>query len=214
MGQEHAGPTAEPAAGRHHGNRHRRSESARQAVLEAADDLLVAKGFAGVTMEGIAASAGVAKQTVYRWWPSKTDVLVDAFLQDAAQDLVPPDHGDVERDLRAHLRRLADFLSRSDSGAVFRALIGQAQHDPTFAAAFRTRYLDEQRRRDRLPLDRAAQRGQIPATFDAAAELDQMVGPIYYRVLVTGEPVDQQFTDHLVDEFLRRMTSTRPPDTA
>jgi len=206
MGQEHAGPTA----GRHHGNRHGRSELARQAVLEAADDLLVTKGFAGVTMEGIAASAGVAKQTVYRWWPSKTDVLVDAFLEDAAQDLAPPDYGDLERDLRAHLRQLADFLSRSDSGAVFRALIGQAQHDPAFAAAFRTRYLDEQRRRDRLPLDRAAQRGQIPATFDAAAEIDQMVGPIYYRVLVTGEPVEQQFTDHLVDEFLSRMTSTPP----
>src|SRR3954467_3442146 len=130
MGQENAGPTA----GRHHGNRHGRSELARQAVLEAADDLLVAKGFAGVTMEGIAARAGVAKQTVYRWWPSKTDVLVDAFLQDLAEEATPPDHGDLALDLRAHLRQLARFLGESDPGAVFRALIAQTQHDPAFAA--------------------------------------------------------------------------------
>lgn len=206
MGQEQT----RPASGRHHGNRHGRSELARQAVLEAADDLLAAKGFAGVTMEGIAASAGVAKQTVYRWWSSKTDVLVDAFLQDATEHLTPPDYGDVERDLRAHLSQLADFLSRSDPGAVFKALIGHAQHDPTFAAAFRTRYLDEQRRRDRLPLDRAAQRGQVPADLDVAAELDQIMGPIYYRVLVTGEPVDRSFTDHLVDRFLSRLPSAPP----
>src|SRR5262245_22405845 len=94
-------------ARRHHGNRHGRSEHARQAVLEAADDLLVEKGFAAVTIEGIAAHAGVAKQTIYRWWNTKTDILLDAFLQDAAEDLTPPDHGDLGRDLRAYLRQLA-----------------------------------------------------------------------------------------------------------
>lgn len=105
---------ARPAVSRHHGNRHGRSERARQAVLEAADDLVAAKGFAGVTMEEIASSAGVAKQTVYRWWSSKTDVLMDAFLQDAAEHLTPADTGDLDRDLRVHLRQLADFLSHSD----------------------------------------------------------------------------------------------------
>jgi AcrR family transcriptional regulator len=195
--------TAE-AGSRHHGNRHGRSEAARLAVLEAADDLLVEKGFAGMTMEGLAARAGVAKQTVYRWWRTKTDVLLDAFLQDMAEDLVPPDHGDVARDLREYLRRLAVVLSRSDSGAVCRALIAQAQHDPVFAADFRARYLDEQRRRDRLPLERAVRRGELPAGLDVAAETGQLVGPIYYRVLVTAEPVDADFTDTLVDAFLRR----------
>lgn len=189
---------------RHHGNRHGRSEQARQAVLEAADDLLVEKGFAGVTMEGIATRAGVAKQTIYRWWNTKTDVLMDAFLQDAAEDLPLPDHGDLALDLRAHLRQLADFLGRSDAGAVFRALIAQAQHDPVFAADFRAKYLDAQRRRDRLPLERALQRGRLSPDLDLAAEADQLVGPLYYRVLVTGEPVGEDFTDRLVDAFLRR----------
>jgi AcrR family transcriptional regulator len=197
-------------ARRHHGNRHGRSERARQAVLEAADDLLVDKGFYGVTIEGIAARAGVAKQTIYRWWNTKTEILLDAFLQDAAEDLTPPDHGDLGRDLRAYLHQLADFLTRSDAGAVFLALLGHAQHDPAFAAVLRTRYLDQQRRRDRLPLERAAGRGQLPAGLDIATEVDQLVGPIYHRVLVTGDPVDQAFTDQLVDNFLHRQSPASP----
>lgn len=202
------GSSADLAARRHFGNRHGRSERARQAVLEAADDLLVEKGFAAVTIEGIAASAGVAKQTIYRWWSTKTDILLDAFLQDAAEALTPPDHGDLARDLRTHLQQLAQFLTRSDAGAVFRALLGHAQHDSAFAAVLRTRYLDEQRRRDHLPLERAAQRGQLPTNLDTAAEVDQLVGPIYHRVLVTGDPVDRTFTDRLVDGFLARVSST------
>jgi AcrR family transcriptional regulator len=199
---ERGSTAAGAAARRHHGNRHGRSEHARQAVLEAADDLLVEKGFAGVTIEGIAASAGVAKQTIYRWWNTKTDVLLDAFLQDAEEALTPPDHGDLARDLRAHLRQVAEFLARSDAGAVFRALLGHAQHDPAFAAVFRARYLNEQRRRDRLPLERAARRGELPAGLDIATAVDQLVGPIYHRVLVTGDPVGRTFTDRLVDAFL------------
>lgn len=189
---------------RHYGNRHGRSEQARLAVLEAADDLLVEKGFAGVTVEGIAASAGVAKQTIYRWWSTKTDILLDAFLQDAAEELAVPDHGDVGRDLRDYLRRLATFLTRSDAGAVFRALLGHAQHDPSFAALLRARYLDEQQDRDRLAIERAVQRGQLPADLDIAAEVDQVVGPIYYRALVTGSTIDKDFVGSLVDAFLQR----------
>ncbi|MGW8455621.1 TetR/AcrR family transcriptional regulator [Streptomyces niveus] len=192
------------AARQHHGNRHGRSERARQAVLEAADGLLVEKGFAGVTIEGIASSAGVAKQTIYRWWSTKTDILLDAFLQDATEALTPPDHGDLAADLGAHLHQLALFLTRSDAGTVFTALLGHAQHDPAFAGVLRARYLDEQRRRDRLPLDNAVRRGELPPDLDTVAEVDQLVGPIYHRVLVTGDPVDRAFTDLLVDNFLRR----------
>src|ERR1700728_4739737 len=75
-------PSAEP---RHHGNRHGRSEQARISILKAADDLLVERGFAGVTIEGIAARAGVAKQTIYRWWPSKVDILLDTLIEDASR---------------------------------------------------------------------------------------------------------------------------------
>ena len=211
--QAQAGPEAATREQqRHHGNRHGRSELARQAVLQAADGLLVEKGFAGVTIEGIAAAAGVAKQTIYRWWSSKTDILLDTFLDDAAEELTPTDHGDIARDLRAHLGRLAGFLTESDGGAVFRALIGQAQHDPAFATVLRTRYVDEQRRRDALPLERAVERGELPADLNTAAEIDQLVGPVYHRVLVTGDPIDEAFIDGLVDAFLYRRHLEAEPE--
>jgi AcrR family transcriptional regulator len=205
----------------HRGNRHGRSEEARLSVLEAADDLLVEKGFAQLTIEGIAQRAGVAKQTIYRWWSSKTEILLDAFLADAAEDLNPREAAElnpreaaelnpreaaelnpreaaelnprgaagVAGDVAANLRRLAWFLTRSDAGAVFRALMAEAQHDPALAERLRTEYLDKQKER---------------AGFTDGALFDRLVGPIYYRALVTGEEITDQFIDDLV-------TATLPP---
>ena len=195
----------------HHGNRYGRSEAARQAVLEAADDLLVERGFAGVTVEGIAARAGVAKQTIYRWWPSKVDILIDALGDDLAQHLTPPDHGDLALDLRAHLRNLAEFLTRNDAGVVFRALVGQAQHDPQLATRLRQDHLGQQRARDLLPLQRAIERGQLPADTDLDLAVDQLVGPVHYRVLVTGQPAPRRFTDGIVRQFLAQHGHPAPP---
>jgi AcrR family transcriptional regulator len=193
----------------HHGNRHGRSAEAQAAVLRAADGLLVERGYAGVTVGAIAARAGVAKQTIYRWWQNKNDVLLDAFLQDAAETLEPEDLGDLGGDLRGHLQRLAAFLTTTDAGAVFRALLAEAQHDPHLRSRLRQRFLDEQRRRDMRPIERAIARGDIPADLDLAFETDQLIGPVYHRVLVTGEPVDAAFTDRVVAAFLARQ-ATRP----
>lgn len=189
-------------ATRHHGNRHGRSEAARVAVLEAADDLLVERGFAGVTIEGIAARAGVAKQTIYRWWTSKTAILFDALLADAAEHFTPPDHGDLGSDLRDHLRQIATFLTATDAGVVCRALAGQAQHDPAVATRFQSDFVGPQRERDREPFLRAQRRGELSQTEDIDLAVDQLVGPIYYRALVTGQTVPPQFTDALVHRYL------------
>ncbi len=189
-------------AARHHGNRHGRSEAARVAVLEAADDLLVEHGFAGVTIEGIAARAGVAKQTIYRWWTSKTAILFDAMLADAAEHFSPPDHGDLRSDLRDHLRQIATFLTATDAGAVCRALTGQAQHDPAVAAQFRSEFVAPQRQRDREPFLRARRRGELSQAEDIDLAIDQLAGPVYYRALITGQDVPAEFTDALVDRYL------------
>jgi AcrR family transcriptional regulator len=182
----------------HRGNRHGRSEEARLAVLEAADDLLVEKGFARLTVEGIAQRAGVAKQTIYRWWPSKTDILLEAFVTDAAEELTPPDTGDLTRDLVVHLAAIGRFLTASDAGAVFRALAAQGQHDPRLAARLREEHLTHQRIRDRQPLERALQRGELPADADLDMLVDRLVGPLYYRALVTGQDITEAFVVQLI----------------
>src|SRR6202020_672749 len=151
---------------RHHGNRHGPSEEARVAVLEAADDLLVERGFAGVTIEGIAARAGVAKQTIYRWWPSKVEVLLDTLIEDSQESLVLPATGSAIEDARQYLRRLAAFITGDPAGQVLLALIGEAQHDAEMAGVFHARYLDPQREREREMLKRGIAAGQLPAALD------------------------------------------------
>jgi len=180
---------------------HRRDEKARLAVLHAADDLLVERGFAGVTIEGIAARAGVAKQTIYRWWPSKVDVLLDTLVEDAGRQLAIPDTGSAVDDTRRYLRVLARFLTREPAGKVLLALLGEAQHDAEMAGVFHHRYLDPQREREREMLKRGIAAGQLPAALDVDAALDALSGPIVYRAL-TGAPVPRSFVDGLVADIL------------
>ena len=191
-----------PASVEHRGNRHGRSEEARTAILEAADNLLVERGFAGVTMEGIAAAAGVAKQTIYRWWRSKTDVLMDAFLEDVAQGSSPPNLGSLSADLQHHLMALATMLTASDTGAVFRALVAEAQHDQQLALRLRTQFIEPQHLRDLTPFEQAIQRGELSPKFNTEAAAEQLLSPIYYRLLVSGQPISPTYVRSLVQRLI------------
>ncbi len=197
---------------RHHGNRHGRSEEARIAVLEAADDLLAERGFAGVTIEGIAARAGVAKQTIYRWWRSKTDILFDALIQDAEEFFTSPDTGDLRSDLRIRLREVATFLTMTDAGAVLRALAGQAQHDPAVAARFASDFLAPQLALDRAPFVHAKERGELAAGISVDLAIDQLTGPVYYRVLITRQEVPPSVTDAIAEACLAAVRAASTPD--
>jgi AcrR family transcriptional regulator len=170
---------------------HRRNEEARLRVLHAADDLLVERGFGGVSVEGIAARAGVAKQTIYRWWPSKVDILLETLIQDADLKLPVPDQGPSVQRVGRYLHDLAKFLTRDDAGKVLLALIGEAQHDAETARIFRERFLEPRRVLERTML------GDTVKPADADARLDALIGPIIYRAL-TGAPIPPKFVAGLV----------------
>src|SRR4051794_29573488 len=108
-----------------------RSEAARQAILKATHDELLERGFGGLTMEGIAARAGVGKQTIYRWWRSKAEVALDALLDVAAESIPIPDEGGLEADLAAFLRRT--FGMQDSEGPILKGVLAQALLDPAFA---------------------------------------------------------------------------------
>jgi AcrR family transcriptional regulator len=182
---------------------HRRDEQARLAVLHAADDLLVERGFGGVTIEGIAARAGVAKQTIYRWWASKVDILLDTLIEDAGRQLAIDDTGAVVDSTRRYLRRLARFLTKDPAGKVLLALIGEAQHDPEMARAFHERYLEPQRQRERELLQRGIDGGELSVELDIDSALDALYGPIFWRAL-TGRPIPRSFIDALIADSLQR----------
>jgi AcrR family transcriptional regulator len=176
---------------------HRRDENARLAVLHAADDLLVERGFGGVTIEGIAARAGVAKQTIYRWWTSKVDILLDTLIEDASRQLAIRDIGSAVESTRRYLRALARFLTKDPAGKVLLALIGEAQHDSEMARTFHHRYLEPQRRAEREMLRRGVTSGELAAGIDIDAILDALCGPIFYRAL-TGASIPRAFVDGLI----------------
>jgi len=196
-------PPAEPPRTRDPKGRapQRRDENARVAVLHAADDLLVERGFNGVTIEGIATRAGVAKQTIYRWWPSKVDILLDTLIEDADRQLAIMDTGAAVEAVRRYLRSLARFLTRDPAGKVLLALIGEAQHDAGTARVFRRRYLDPRREQERAMLTRGVSSGELPPGLDVDATLDALCGPILYRAL-TGARIPRAFIDRLIADNL------------
>ncbi|MFI0939501.1 TetR/AcrR family transcriptional regulator [Streptomyces sp. NPDC021020] len=196
-------PDASPPPARRPRSGPRRDEAARLAVLHAADDLLVELGFGALTVEAIARRAGVAKQTIYRWWPSKGEILLDTLVEDSAKRLPVPVDTPTADAVRGYLRALARFLADDPAGKVLLALLAEAQHDPGTAERLRTRYLAPRREAERALLARAIEAGAFaPApALGPDALLDALTGPLVYRAL-TGASVPEDVADALADALL------------
>jgi AcrR family transcriptional regulator len=155
-------------------------------------------GYAGLSIEGIATRSGAGKQTIYRWWPTKADVLLDALATKADLHIPVPDEGSYAADLRAFL--VASFaLGRNPHVvAVLGALMAEAQINADFGDRFRTSFI--RRRRDALAviLDRASARGDLPPRPRPGTVADIIFGVIWYRLLTTADPVDRRLADELV----------------
>jgi AcrR family transcriptional regulator len=162
-----------------------RSEQARRAVLEAVDDLLVDVGYAAMTMKGIAERAGVGRQTVYRWWTTKAEILLEACIDDALEELDTRPRDDTAQDLLAYLLALTHFLTKSPAGLAYRALIGEAQHDAEVRAL--VQQADVLVLSTHTVLKRA--RGSLPGMPTAELASAQLTGPVLTRVLTGPSPL-------------------------
>ena len=158
-----------------------RSERAREAVLHAVDDLLVEVGYAAMTMKGIAERAGVGRQTVYRWWSTKAEILFEACVLDAEHELAVAATGQPMTDAVSYLDALALFLTRSPAGIAYRALLGEAQHDRAVAELLATRDVIGDSARTVLQ-----QAGLKPENLDQATAL--LAGPIFFWVATAQNP--------------------------
>ncbi|MFD9596553.1 TetR/AcrR family transcriptional regulator [Kitasatospora sp. NPDC059973] len=186
----------------------RRSERSRQAVLTAAAELVAEVGFGKLTIEAIAARAGVGKQTIYRWWPSKGAVVFDAFQaanENASGSLALPDTGDLAADLRAVLRPTADQLADPGFDNTGRGLVSEHQRDPALLREYRERLLDPLLEVTRERLRTAREAGQIDGDADLDLAVELLYGPMYYRWLHGLGPLDHAYADRLVDGVLRAL---------
>ena len=170
-------------------NAERRSQHSRRAILRAAYELALELGPAKVSVEAIAARAGVGKQTIYRWWSSKGAVFLDVLEEEVGAVSEIPDTGDVIADLKAQLTAVAELFN-SDFARFYKALIAEAQGDAAVARGLAEQLAvrAEGPRRDRLR--KAQKEGQIRADIDLAAAVEMLYAPLYYRLLVGAAAPD------------------------
>lgn len=183
----------------------RRSETARRAILAAALDLVGEVGYAKLTIEGIAQAAGVGKQTIYRWWPSKGPLFFDAFLTLAGEGEAAalPDTGDLAADLKLVLSATVDELNDPRFDQTMRALHTEIVHDPNLAADYATR-LDGPMRELKKERLRSAQRaGQLAEDVDLDVAVDLVWGPVLNRWLHRTAPLTSDYACQVVDTALR-----------
>ncbi|WP_395573904.1 TetR/AcrR family transcriptional regulator [Streptomyces sp. BK79] len=201
---------APPPVDRPHPDANRRSQRSRQAIFDAALALVSEVGYPKTTIEGIAARAGVGKQTIYRWWPSKADVLLEAFLDlgDQAaraageETYAIPDTGDLAADLKTVLRATVDELRDPKFEAPSRALAAEGVVNEQLGREFVAKLLEPslQLYVDRL---RAAQaEGQVRDGIDPRIALELFVSPLAQRWLQRTAPISHAYTDTLVDYAL------------
>jgi AcrR family transcriptional regulator len=180
-----------------------RSERARTAILEAASELLLARGLSAVSMDAVAERAGVSKATIYRWWPTKETLALDALYTEwAAARPHPRDTGSLRGDLLSLLRPWARLAGSRPYGRVVAALLTEAQTDPVFAAEYRERFVEPRRQQAREIFRRAIERGEIPADTKVEVALDLLYGPLYHRLLHGHAPLNDRFVREVIDMVL------------
>jgi AcrR family transcriptional regulator len=171
-----------------------RSEDARRAILRSTLKLLQHSGFPELTIEAIAADAGVGKATVYRWWPNKAALVVDAFTASTEHKLHFPDTGSVYQDMSLQMKQVIAIF-RSRRGRIVAALLGGGQSDPELLEAFRERFLWPRRREAYKTLRRAIKRRELPRNLDLDLVLDILYGSIYMRFLIRHSELSESYVE-------------------
>jgi AcrR family transcriptional regulator len=171
----------------------------RRRVIVATSDLIDRLGYRSVTVDAVARASGVSKSTIYRYWSSRADLVLDAFTCATDESTEVADTGDAIADLRTFLLRLAFRLNFRGAAQIMTGLISDALNDPEFAKTFRTKVIEARRQAFMQILLRGQQRGQIRGDVDLASVVDAVYGSIHHRLLMTGEPIDGRFASALVD---------------
>jgi AcrR family transcriptional regulator len=175
-----------------------RCEVTRKRILEAALESLDEVGFANTTTDLIAERAGASKATIYRWWPTKAALLLEALRDVVAQELPFPDTGDLKEDVRQQLRNFVKLLT-GRRGGVLRSFVAAAQSDPEVAEAFRNVWVIPRRADARKVLEKHQQEGRLPAGTDLELLMDLLYGPLYYRLLAGHGAVSSTYAYEITE---------------
>jgi AcrR family transcriptional regulator len=170
--------------------------------LSATLELLAERGLDAMSIEEVAARAGVGKTTIYRRWPSKGLLALDAFVISFREEQPLPDTGTLRGDLLSALHAWVRAVTQTAMGPMLTGLIAEAQHDPELRGAWRDRVLEPLRAQHRIMLDRAIDRGEIAASVDRDVVLDLFFGAAEHRLLLGHRPMTGEFIAEVVDVIL------------
>jgi AcrR family transcriptional regulator len=170
------------------------------AILDATLRLVGSVGLGGLTMDAVAATAGVSKATIYRRWASKEALVLDAWMACFTDDTIP-DTGSLERDLVTILGGLRDNITKGLLARVLPQMVAASQVNEELARAYREFVLNR-RARTTVVLTRAIERGELPAGMDLDLVQEMLVGPLFYRTLLSGEVIDDDLVATVVQTVL------------
>jgi AcrR family transcriptional regulator len=179
-----------------------RSERAHQAILTAARQILIEKGFAAMRLEHVAARAGVGKATIYRRWASKEALVQELLTELAAPHIGVADLGTTRDELLAAVINPMRAVSETDFGPVIRALLSNIASDPSIGDPFRATVVEARRVEITRLVQRGIARGDLRADADAGVATELLVGPVYFR-LMFGGVLDLAFAERVVDSVMR-----------
>jgi AcrR family transcriptional regulator len=180
-----------------------RDEEVRKRILDSAAQLLEDRCFEDITVDAIAEQSGAGKATIYRWWPNKAAVLIEAFRERISRELPFPDTGDFRRDVRHQLQIFTAIIYWGRHGKVFRSFIAAAQADPEVAEAYRELWIRPRRAEARKLFERYIAEGVADANLDPDLAVEMLFAPLYYRLLTGWGEITPAYLDQLVDTALR-----------
>ncbi len=177
-----------------------RSAETHRTILAAVGALLIETGYAGVSIEGVAAKAGVGKQTIYRWWPGKPDLLLEYLLGVSAQ-MPRPNTGSLAADLRIFLAATIEGWTAGKLGPAVTALMAEAQSDRRFGEHFFRKLISVRRAALKEILAHGQARGELDGERDPELLADLIYGPLWYRLLLQHAPLNESFIEDLLREL-------------
>ena len=187
-----------------------RSPRIQQAILKAAVDLVLESGFKALSMDAIAARAGVGRMSIYRRWPNKAAIIMDAFVARVDPNtLFLPSRNYLES-IRLQMRTMAKVF-RGKDGALIRALLAEAQFDPELATALRERWTMPRRRMAIAYFQQGIKNGLLRADADPNAIIDVLYAPIYYRLQMGTGPLSDAYIDEIFEHAMKGLQ--RPQDS-
>jgi AcrR family transcriptional regulator len=182
-----------------------------EAIRVATVDVLLRDGFAGLTMEEVADRAGVGKASLYRRWPNKVALVVDAVHRLAEDWVEVPDTGSVREDMLGFLRAIV--RTKRTETEVFTVVSSEAACNPELAVAFRKEFLSGLDESLRMIVQRGVDRGELPPQTDV--ELVAALGPalVHHHRMTTGQPMDERFVRRIIDQFFPKAKPARAKAT-